>query len=140
MQVENPEGGAGQVLRPDVHRGTVALVTGGGTGIGRAIALDLARTGADVVIAGRRPEPLEKTAAEIEALGARALALTIDIRDDDQVTSMQSEADTITSRAEDYRTTLTARYAQIQAAIAAANSTQSYLKALLAAQSSSSNS
>lgn len=59
---------------------------------------------------------------------------------DDQVTSMQSEADTITSRAEDYRTTLTARYAQIQAAIAAANSTQSYLKALLAAQSSSSNS
>ncbi|MCW2559958.1 MAG: putative short chain dehydrogenase, partial [Mycobacterium sp.] len=88
MQVENPEGGAGQVLRPDVHRGTVALVTGGGTGIGRAVALDLARTGADVVIAGRRSEPLEKTAAEIEALGARALAVTVDIRDDDQVTSM----------------------------------------------------
>lgn len=88
MQVENPEGGAAQVLRPDIHRGTVALVTGGGTGIGRAVALDLARTGADVVIAGRRPEPLKKTVAEIEAIGARALALTVDIREDDQVTAM----------------------------------------------------
>ena len=57
---------------------------------------------------------------------------------DDQVTSMQSEAADITSRAEDYRTTLTARYATIQASIAAAASTQSYLKALLASQSSSS--
>ena len=92
MHVENPEGGAGQVLRPDVHRGTVALVTGGGTGIGRATALDLARGGADVVIAGRRQEPLEKTAAEIEALGARALALPVDIRDDDQVASMVDQA------------------------------------------------
>ena len=83
MQVENPEGGAGQVLRPDAHRGTVALVTGGGTGIGRAIALDLARCGADVVIAGRRPEPLEKTAAEIEAIGSRAFAVPADIREDE---------------------------------------------------------
>ena len=88
MHVENPEGGAGHVLRPDVHRGTVVLVTGGGTGIGRAVALDMARCGADVVIAGRREEPLEKTAAEIEAIGARALALPVDIRDDDQVTSL----------------------------------------------------
>jgi citronellol/citronellal dehydrogenase len=73
-----------QVLRPDVHRGTVALVTGGGTGIGRAVALDLARCGADVVICGRRPESLEKTAAEIEALGSRALAVPADIREEDQ--------------------------------------------------------
>jgi citronellol/citronellal dehydrogenase len=88
MQAENPQGGAGQVLRPDVHRGTVALVTGGGTGIGRAVALDLARCGADVVIAGRRREPLEKTAAEIEAIGSRALAVATDIRDDGQVQSL----------------------------------------------------
>jgi NAD(P)-dependent dehydrogenase (short-subunit alcohol dehydrogenase family) len=38
------------------------LVTGGGTGIGRAVALDLARCGADTVICGRRPEPSEKAA------------------------------------------------------------------------------
>ncbi len=92
MQVENPEGGAGQVLRPDVHRGTVALVTGGGTGIGRAVALDLARCGADVVIAGRRSEPLEKTAAEIEAIGSRALAVSVDIREDEQVRSLVDHA------------------------------------------------
>ena len=60
-------------------------MTGGGTGIGRATALDLARCGADVVICGRRPEPLEKTLAEVEAMGARALAVPADIRDEDQV-------------------------------------------------------
>ena len=74
-----------QVLRSDAHCGTVALVTGGGTGIGRAVALELARCGADVAIAGRRSEPLAKTAAEIEALGVRALAVPTDVREDDQV-------------------------------------------------------
>ena len=76
------------VLRRNVHRGTVAVVTGGGTGIGRAVALQFARCGADVVICGRRPEPLEKTAAEIEALGARALAVPADIRDEEQVAGL----------------------------------------------------
>src|SRR6478609_4750815 len=70
------------VLRQGIHGGTVAVVTGGGIGIGRAVALELARCGADVVICGRRREPLEKTAAEIEALGARVLAVPADVRDD----------------------------------------------------------
>ena len=64
------------------------VITGGGTGIGRAVALQFARCGADVVICGRRPEPLEKTAAEIEALGARALAVPADIRDEEQVAGL----------------------------------------------------
>jgi NAD(P)-dependent dehydrogenase (short-subunit alcohol dehydrogenase family) len=59
--------------------GRVALVTGGGTGIGRASALVLAEHGADVVLAGRRPEPLEATAKEIEALGRRRIALPTDV-------------------------------------------------------------
>jgi NAD(P)-dependent dehydrogenase (short-subunit alcohol dehydrogenase family) len=59
--------------------GRVAIVTGGGTGIGRGAALVLARYGADIVLAGRRPEPLQSTAEEIEALGRRALAVPTDV-------------------------------------------------------------
>ncbi len=61
--------------------GQVALVTGGGTGIGRACALALAEAGADIVLAGRRPEPLDATTLEIEALGRRAIAHACDITD-----------------------------------------------------------
>src|SRR4029453_18160655 len=59
--------------------GRVAIITGGGTGIGRGAALVLAEHGADVVLAGRRPEPLESTAQEITALGRRGLAAPTDV-------------------------------------------------------------
>jgi NAD(P)-dependent dehydrogenase (short-subunit alcohol dehydrogenase family) len=59
----------------------VAIVTGGGTGIGRACALALASHGAHVVLAGRRPEPLRSTADEVAALGRRALAHACDVTD-----------------------------------------------------------
>ena len=61
--------------------GRVAIITGGGTGIGRGAALVLAEHGAHVVLAARRPEPLESTAKEIAALGRRALALPTDVTD-----------------------------------------------------------
>jgi NAD(P)-dependent dehydrogenase (short-subunit alcohol dehydrogenase family) len=57
----------------------VALITGGGTGIGRATALAMAADGVAVVLAGRRPEPLEAVAAEVEAAGGRALAVPGDL-------------------------------------------------------------
>jgi NAD(P)-dependent dehydrogenase (short-subunit alcohol dehydrogenase family) len=57
----------------------VALVTGGGTGVGKSAALALAKNGYSVVITGRRKEPLDKTVAEIEKLGVKALAIVADV-------------------------------------------------------------
>ena len=59
----------------------VALVTGGGRGIGRAIALALAREGCDVAVGGRTRAPLEETAATARGLGARALPVVLDVTD-----------------------------------------------------------
>ncbi len=56
---------------PDLLRGRVALITGGGTGICRGIALAFAAHGCDVVITSRRAEHLEPTVAELAARGAR---------------------------------------------------------------------
>ncbi len=65
--------------------GQVAIVTGAGRGIGRAIALDLAAAGASVVAAGRTLAPLEETAALIRGQGGRALAVSCDVADEAQV-------------------------------------------------------
>ena len=76
------------VFAPGLFAGKTALVTGGGRGIGRAIALAFARLGANVVIASRKLENLEPTAAEIAALGAQCLAVPTNIRETDQVDAL----------------------------------------------------
>src|SRR5579875_3766715 len=65
-----------------------ALVTGGGAGIGRAAALKLAAAGWHVAVTGRRPEPLQATARDIEALDRRALAAPCDVGDPAQVRAL----------------------------------------------------
>jgi citronellol/citronellal dehydrogenase len=76
--------------------GQVAVVTGASRGIGRAIAVDFARAGADVVVAARSsekaptklPGTIEDTAREVEAAGRRALAVRMDVTDEVQVQAM----------------------------------------------------
>ncbi|HEX7652834.1 MAG TPA: 3-oxoacyl-[acyl-carrier-protein] reductase [Verrucomicrobiae bacterium] len=65
----------------------VAVVTGAGRGIGRAIALKYANEGADVVVVSRTQENSEKVAAEIRALGRKAWALALDVSDSAAVTA-----------------------------------------------------
>jgi NAD(P)-dependent dehydrogenase (short-subunit alcohol dehydrogenase family) len=57
----------------------IALVTGAGTGVGRAVALALAKAGYSLVLAGRRQEMLDKVAGEINAIGAQALSVPTDV-------------------------------------------------------------
>jgi citronellol/citronellal dehydrogenase len=72
-----------KIFAPGLLDGQVAIVTGGGTGLGRATALELAACGARVVVAGRRREPLEETVSLAE--DGRCEASVCDIREEDQV-------------------------------------------------------
>ena len=65
--------------------GKVALVTGASTGIGRALALELAREGADVAVSARRLDLLEEVARDIEGLGRKALPIRCDVTLEDEV-------------------------------------------------------
>ncbi len=82
---------------PPLH-GQVAIITGASRGIGRAIALGLARAGCNVVVAAKSTAPTEKlpgsiftVADEVRALGAEALPVQIDVRDADQIEGMAAQ-------------------------------------------------
>ncbi len=81
--------GVSEIFAPGMLDGCVALVTGGGTGLGRGTALELARCGARVTIAGRRAEVLELAAAEIGAEAGCAVGTLVgDVRERDDARSL----------------------------------------------------
>ncbi len=82
------------VYRPDLFKGKTALVSGGGSGIGRATALLFARLGASVVICGRTQEKLDKVAAFARGKGAQMLALPCNIREADEVGKLFQKIET----------------------------------------------
>ena len=76
---------------PNLLEGKTILITGGGTGLGRSMALRFAELGANLVLTGRRQEVLEKVAGEIEKKGAKVFFKTADVRNYDQVEAVFDE-------------------------------------------------
>ncbi|WP_420881266.1 SDR family oxidoreductase [Rhodococcus sp. (in: high G+C Gram-positive bacteria)] len=83
------------MLPSGTYDGRVAIVTGGGSGIGDSIARELARLGATVALIGRRQEQLDAVAAEIGSAGGRGVGFSADVRDRDRV---QAVVDSVIDR------------------------------------------
>lgn len=79
------------IFSPNLFADHVVLITGGGTGIGRQLALDFGRLGAHVIVAARREEPLAKTISLIEDEGGQGSFYLLDIRDEDRIEAVVSE-------------------------------------------------
>lgn len=79
------------IYKPDLFTGQLHIVTGGGSGIGRCTAHELAALGAHVLITGRKQDKLDATAAEIREDGGTVSTASFDIRDEEAVTSFVKE-------------------------------------------------
>jgi citronellol/citronellal dehydrogenase len=86
-----PSTGYRSAFRPGLFSGRIAWITGGGSGIGRCVAHELASLGATVVLSGRTATKLDAVTAEIAADGGRSEALPLDIRDEDAVKAATAE-------------------------------------------------
>lgn len=87
-----PEPGA-TALPPHTYAGVTVLVTGGGTGLGKAIATEFARLDANIVVASRKQEHLDAATAALEPFAGDVLPLICDIRDPDQIAATFDAAD-----------------------------------------------
>jgi NAD(P)-dependent dehydrogenase (short-subunit alcohol dehydrogenase family) len=87
MSLAEPPGADDPMLPADEFAGQVVLITGGGSGVGLAMARGFARCGADVAIAGRNPDKLDGAAIALRALGTRVLPISLDVRQPDAVRS-----------------------------------------------------
>jgi NAD(P)-dependent dehydrogenase (short-subunit alcohol dehydrogenase family) len=81
------------MFQPDLLKGRAIFLTGGGTGLGRSMALHFAKLGARLFLIGRREEPLKKTCEEIHRDGGAAAYTTCDVRDYDAVETAVSTAE-----------------------------------------------
>ena len=80
------------MLLENTLQGRVAVITGGGTGLGRAMAVEFSRLGARLVLVSRNPEHLHPAAAELSERGGEVLAIPTDVRDPSQVDNMVAQA------------------------------------------------
>src|SRR3954452_3612380 len=78
---------------PGTYDGTVVMITGGGTGLGKAIATEFARLGASLVIASRKDDHLAAAHEALDGIGGRVVTVTCDIRDADQVAAAFDQAE-----------------------------------------------
>ena len=78
---------AGPMLPADTFAGTTVLVTGGGTGLGKAIAVEFGRAGARVAVASRKEEHRAEGIAALEAVGAKVAGVELDVRDPDAISA-----------------------------------------------------
>lgn len=80
-------------LQPGAYEGSTVLVTGGGSGLGRAIAAEFARLGADLMLVSRNAERLKAAQEELSAIGGRVCAAVCDIREPDRIAAVFDAAE-----------------------------------------------
>jgi NAD(P)-dependent dehydrogenase (short-subunit alcohol dehydrogenase family) len=94
MGLQEPPAFGTSMLPANTLAGQVALVTGGGTGLGKAIAIELARAGAAIVIASRNEAHRSAGVGAVEAIGGSAIGIALDVRDADAIAAAFDEAET----------------------------------------------
>jgi NAD(P)-dependent dehydrogenase (short-subunit alcohol dehydrogenase family) len=93
MPLPEPPAFGSPMLPPGTFAGEVVAITGGGTGLGKAMAIEFARLGASVAILSRKAEQRQRGIDAVEAVGARACGAEVDIRQPEQITRAFDEVE-----------------------------------------------
>jgi NAD(P)-dependent dehydrogenase (short-subunit alcohol dehydrogenase family) len=93
MSLQQPPEAGSCAVPPGTYAGQTVLITGGGTGLGKGIAVEFARAGASIVIVSRKPEHLQAGLDAIKAVGSTAIAVAGDVRDEKSIAAAFDEAE-----------------------------------------------